>query len=496
MKRETALQSLTSTYITTWQVKVPKILSGLALLLTLPLFSCEDLVETSEVNVPTDNDIKLSVVDLPLEVSNFNIDSLVSTSNNNRTPANKIFFGVDNDENVGKLNLYAYGSLDLLASFERSDLIDVSELIEAKLHLGLNDFYGENYFIGQRISVQKITDQFSLALDESYKLYDSMMVEPGNVSATESLSYSLEALDSLNLIKVELLLNDNFGNNLLSLLKDEDINTSELKSAFPGLAFSILDDQNQVQSIDIGAANSYLDLVIKNGSDTVTAKFVFSGLSFTGAKFEPAGLMPENYKNNPDFELNDNESVYYNSLVKTVPRIDISSYFTFMDTIKTRLGDTDGSKLLINYAELYVENPDLENIRTSNTAQSVPASVYPYFVDNDNFVKQGEFFWGIQRNFTSQGQISDQTSGSNPNSLALVPSENKLSADITLFLQELYQNPDLWSSENDVILNDQVINLNSIPFKPTPNLFIRNYNKVLLKKSDFKLRVYYSTFDN
>ena len=495
MKREKALQSPTSIYITTWQANMPKILSGLALLLTLPLFSCEDLVETSEVNVPTENDIKLSVVDLPLEVSNFNIDSLVNTSNNNRTSANKIFFGVDNDANVGNLNLYAYGSLDLQSSFERNELIIGSELIEAKLQLGLNDFSGENFLIGQRIVVQRIVDQFDLVSGESYKLNDSLAVDPENVSATERIEYSLEALDSLNLITVELLLQDDFGNDLLRLLKNEQLSAAEVKSAFPGLAFSIRDNQNQVQSIDLGITNSFLDLVLRNGQDTITAKFVFNGTSFTGANFEPSGLMPSDYKNNSDFELNDNESVYYNSLLKTVPRIDINSYITFIDTLKTSLGDTDGSKLLINYAELYIENPDLENIRTSNTAQSVPSSVFPYFVDNDNFVKQGEFFWGIQRNFTSQGQISDQTSGANPNSLNLVPSDKKLSADITLFLQELYQNPDLWSSENDIILNDQVINLNSTPFKLTPNLYIRNYNKVLLKKSDFKLRVYYNTFD-
>jgi hypothetical protein len=487
------LQSRTSIYITNWQVNKPIKLFGLAFLLTLFFTSCEELVETDSLKlVPTTGNTKIKFVELPITLKQAAFDSSVISSNNLNGTLQQIFFGTNLDPQIGDTKLAAYSALVVPPSLVRDSVVNAS-IVDINFIMRFSNLYGDEFQQGQEIIVQLLADQFSLGSDGYLTLSDSFAVEPDRISEfnTSFLSPALHnpntTLPSESAVFVPL--KNSFGQAILDSIMDPDFRTEDFPKFLRGVKISTEGSLNALQGLEVGSGDSFIEVIYKNANKAVndTLNISLSPASFTNAEFTPAGIMPSTYSNNRDFQLSDPDQVYYNGMLAIYPRLSINSYFDFIDTL---------DYMLINKAELVLEDEQFESVATNNEGLLYPNVVYPYYIEEDNILKNGENFWGIQANFSPNGAVNDQTAAGNLATLDFNERETKISGDISFFLQQIYQDQGFWNSDRDLLLTGQFIPPNAIPFDINAKLVMRSFRKFQLDKSKIKLKIYYTTFED
>jgi len=215
-------------------------------------------------------------------------------------------------------------------------------------------------------------------------------------------------------------------------------------------------------------------------------RFNIFGSSFTHIDFQPGSLLPSNYNEGGSFDLTDPSKAYFNNLLGISPKFSLNPYLSFIDTV---------DYMQINRAEISIEDQNFNVVNTPSEQDRPIQNLVPYILDeNGNFTKQGEDFWAIQSNFNSNGGISNQSAGTSPTSLSFDESKKSIRGDISFFLQEIYNNPSFWDSENSITFTGQFIRRNATPFIETPKINIGNYDSFLVDKQNIKLKIYYTTF--
>ncbi len=467
MKRETDLLNLISTYITSWLDK-PFKFSGLAILLALFFASCEEPLEApSSKLVPNDNNTNLKYIELPLEASQAAFDTSIVSSNNINGADGIIYVGHNFDDQIGDASLEAYAGLSLQAGFSRDSITPDAELLDIKLILRTSYLYGTEFTELQEFNVFKLSDNIlagalhyklsdTIASSELVSLPNSKVIDPEYFLANEDP-------DSLAIP-----LKRSYGLELIKYISDESFDSDELRNALNGIKIQLENSVNAIEGFDISTAQSYIEVAFKDPdealSDTLRLNIISS--SFTNADFTPKGIMPSNYSANRSFALNDDSQVYFNSLLGIYPKIKIDSYLSFIDSL---------DYMIIDKAEI-VLGKDLSAVDNLSEQTNPPAIIFPYFLNSDRIEKVGEDFWGIQRNFSSTGGVSNQSAASNLLALNYREDESIISGDVSLFLQEVFDNRDFWDEERSILLNGQFINRNSEPFDPRATFTIGNYN--------------------
>ena len=486
MKRETDLLNLISTYITSWLDK-PFKFSGPAILLALFFASCEEPLEApSSKLVPNDNNTNLGYIELPLNVSQAAFDTSIVSSNNVNGADGIIYVGHNIDDQIGETNLSAYAGLSLESGFNRDSISQSASVVNTRLILRFSYLYGTDFERTQTFRVNRLAEPISQN-SRSYKLSDTIQVGEkisidNDLVVDPNLFLNSEATDSLVVP-----LNINFGKAIIGAVSNQDLSASELSEVLRGIKISIENKLNTIEGINLQSGQSYLELAFQNpGGQSDTLKMNLTSTSFTHLDFENGSLIPSNYSENKHFNLLDDSKVFFNDVLGIYPRVNLDNYLNFIDSLRF---------LKINYGELIV-GEDLTVINNGTDQVRPPSLIFPYFISESNILKKGEDFWGIQSNFNSNGGLSDQNTAFNLLALSFKESESKISGDVSLFLQEVFDNRDFWDEERSILLNGQFINRNSEPFDPRATFTIGNYNNFLINSDDIKLRIYYTTFEN
>ncbi|MFQ3213927.1 MAG: hypothetical protein ACI9C9_001458 [Marivirga sp.] len=487
------LQNLTSIYITSWQVNTPVKLFGLAFLLTLFFTSCEEPLETDSIKlVPADSNTKIKSIELPVSFTQAAFDESVVSSNNYNGTLQQIFFGKNVDPQIGVTELAAYSSLVIPTNLNR-DSVSFASIVDINFIMRLSNLYGDEFQQGQDVIVHQLTEQLLFGSDGYFKLNDSFAVQPNRISEFNTSLFfptvhnPTTTPDSVSAVSVPL--KNSFGQFILDGIMDTDLKTEDIADYLKGIKISTDGSLNALQGLEIGSGDSFIEVIYKNASKAVadTIKISLTTTSFTNAKFVPTGIMPDNYSANKEFQLNDPEQFYYNGMLAIYPRISINNYFDFIDTLDF---------MLINKAELVMEDDQFQSIATNNEGLLYPNVVYPYYIEGENILKKGEVFWGVQANFSTNGAVNDQTAANNLATLAFNEAETKISGDISFFLQQIYQDQGFWNLERDLLLTGQFIPANVIPFDPNAKLVMRSFRKFQLEQSKIKLKIYYTTFQD
>lgn len=487
MKRETDLLNLISTYITSWLDK-PFKFSGLAILLALFFASCEEPLEApSSKLVPNDNNTNLKYIELPLEASQAAFDTSIVSSNNVNGSEGIIYVGHHSDDQIGDASLEAYAGLALSSGFNREDISSSAELIDINLVLTLSYLHGTEFNKSQQFNVYRLDGSFSTN-SRTYKLNDS--IASGELISLDNNTIidPDEFLHNENPDSLVIPLENTYGLGLIRSIADETLDSEALSKAISGVKIEVFEKIDAIEGVDLTPANSYMEIAYNNPGDSLndTLRLSLTAASFTNAHFTPKGVMPTNYSANRSFALNDDSQVYFNSLLGIYPKIKIDGYLSFIDSL---------DYMIIDKAEI-VLGKDLSAVDNLSEQTNPPAIIFPYFLNSDRIEKVGEDFWGIQRNFSSTGGVSNQSAASNLLALNYREDESIISGDVSLFLQEVFDNRDFWDEERSILLNGQFINRNSEPFDPRATFTIGNYNNFLINSNDIKLRIYYTTFEN
>jgi len=475
------LKSPILTYIQNWQANsATSILSGPAILLAFFFVSCEEPIEVEGDLVPGGNNTEIRYVEIPLQMNHTAFDSLIISSNSVQGSRGQVFVGSQSSPEIGETSAQAYVGAILKETFNRDSVTESAEVLETTLKLDFNYYYGSTFDEPQRFVIRQLSD--SLQVDEQYSIYDELAT--GDIISVDN-SILVTPNDTVPDIVP---LKNSFGEKLLDYLRDDSLNTQELYYKLKGLRIETSGNNKNLQAINLSPGKSYLEVLYRKPSlDTVeSVTFNLSGSSFTHVNYSTGSLIPENYSGKKSFSLNDPSKAYFNNLMGISPRLDLQGYLDFIDTVRF---------MQINKAELVVGSDNF--VLTSTDASQIrPAgNIIPYILEDDGTVaKNGEDFWAFQSNFTSNGSPANPNQASSPIVLGYDQAKKEIRGDISFFLQEIYNNPNLWEEQYDFMFTGQFIRRNSTPFNETPKINIANFDNFLVDKKDIKLKIYYTTF--
>lgn len=487
-------QSRILTCTLNWQVNTPYKYVGLAIMLTLFFSSCEEPLETDSIKlVPSDNNTEIRSIEIPVDYTQAAFDSSVISSNNINATLQQIFFGKNEDPDIGNTTLQAFAGLQLPSNFPR-DSVNGATVVDINFVMRFGNVYGDNLLDGQDIVIHQLQDALSLNAEGFFKLDDSFEINPARISEVNNtyvnpIIHNTDSPDSISAVNVPL--TDSFGQFILNGIMNTNLKTEDFSNYLKGVRISTDGSNNAVQGLKIGASQSYVELIYKNINKTAndTINLAMPNISFTHADFEPSGLMPSNFSNNSNFQLNDPEQMYFNGMLAIFPRLSINKYFDFTDSLDF---------MQVNKAELIIESDLLESSSTSTSAKLIPNLLFPYYIEGEDILTGGlskEIFWGIQSNFSTSGSVVDQTGASSIVALTFDNNQSRISADISFFIQELFENPGFWNSEREIVLTSQFLPSNEIPFVRKPAFVMRSFRKFKLNKPSVKLKIYYTTLE-
>ncbi len=484
MKKVKDSQNRTSIFIQNWQVE-PAAILGPVLLLALFFQSCEEPIEVSGDLVPGGDNTDLRFIELPLEITQYAFDTAIVSSNNLDGSDRRIYVGKYSDPEIGDVTLSGNFGLIIGANSSRTTVEAGATVISARFYMNYNYFLGESFSTPQSFKISQLASNL-VSADSSgvieYGIYD-------RISAETQIS-----LDNNVLIKpidpdtTFITLDPTFANSVLADIVDDNLSNQELLEKLKGFKIEKTDGGENVQGLNLTAGASFIELIYQNPGDTVERRFTFnlSPSSFTEVDYEPGSLIPSDYSGKSAFELNDPSKVYFNNMLGITPRFNFGAYRAFIDTVDF---------MLINKAELIISNPNFEFVNTSSEQKSPPNFIVPYILeDNERVDRVGDEFRAIQSNFASNGALANQQGATSPVSMIYSNTSKTISGDVSFFLQEFYENQDFWNEGNSVIPLGRFIRRNPVPFDEEPRFNIGTFNSFLVNKSDFKLRIYYTTF--
>lgn len=471
-----------STYIQNWQANTAvRLLTGPAFLLAFFFASCEEPIEVEGDLVPGGNNTEIRYVEIPLEMNHTAFDSLIISTNLVQGSRGQVFVGHQNSPEIGNLKASAYFSALLGNDFVRDSIPAGATAVETRLKIGLNYYYGDDFRTPQNFVVSQLSDTLAVTGTE-YRIYDEIPV--GNkVSLDEEIMIS--PVDTFpNYVQ----LNNELGNTILSNVRNKDFNPVEIANSLKGFKIEVDPYTNNLQAIDLTNGESFLEVIYDSPTqDSLrSVKLNFSGSSFTNIDFAPGSLVPSDYSGKKSFNLNDPSKAYFNNLMGISPRIDLGNYLNFLDTVEF---------MQINKAELVIGSNEFR-IADNTENQIRPANnIIPYILEEDGDVaKIGEDFWAFQSNFNPNGAPANPNQATSPVILGYDENKREIKGDISFFIQEIYNNPDLWDADNNFMFTGQFIRRNSTPFNEVPKINIGTFDNFLVEKENIKLKIYYTTF--
>jgi hypothetical protein len=470
------------TYIQSWRANFAvKILSGPAFLLAFFFASCEEPIEVEGDLVPGGNNTEIRYVEIPLEMNHTAFDSLIVSTNGVQGSRGQIFVGHQNSPEIGEFTAEAYFGALLENDFIRDSLPANATAVETRLKLGFNYYHGDDFNQPQNFIVSQLSDTLTIN-GELYTIYDEIPVQ-SKVSLDQEI-----IVNPVDTIPDYVQLNNSLGNNILNRVRNEDLNSVGIYNALRGFKIEVESGVNNLQAISLASGESFIEVIYSAPSlDTLkSVKFDISGSSYTHVDYNPGSLVPSDYSGKKSFELSDPSKAYFNNLMGISPRLNLDSYLNFIDTVEF---------LQINKAELVISNSEF-NVSDNESSQTRPAgNIIPYILEDDGSIaKKGEDFWAFQSNFTSNGAPANPNQASSPVVMTFDENKKEIKADISFFLQEIYNNPDLWDEDNDFLFTGQFIRRNQTPFNEVPKINIGNFDSFLVDKENVKLKIYYTTF--
>ena|GEM_PF-5671908 len=472
-----------STYIQNWQDNFAyHIITGPAFLLAFFFASCEEPIEVESDLVPGGNRTEIRYVEIPLNVTHSAYDSLLISSNEVSGSRGQIFVGNQNSPEIGEFSAQAYFGTLLDSDFNRDSVPIGATAVQTRLKLGLNYFHGNEFDNAQNFIVSQLNDTLAIS-GNLYTIYDQ--IPAGNqVSIDQEI-----VVNPVDTIPDYVQLNNSLGNNMLNRIRDEDLNRFDIYNALRGFKIEVASGNNNLQAINLASGESYLEVIYEApGLDTLkSVTFTLSGSSFTHVDYTPGSLVPADYSGKKSFDLTDPSKAYFNNLMGISPRLDLGNYLNFIDTIQ--------QSMQINKAEIVISNDEFSVENTSNVQKRPTQNVIPYILnENGDIVKKGEDFWALQSNFNSNGAPVNPNQASSPINLSFDNDKKEIKGDISFFLQEIYNRPELWEDEYNFMFTGQFIRRNETPFNETPKINIGNFDNFLVDKENIKLKIYYTTF--
>lgn len=487
-----------STYIRNWQVNTAtSIITGPALLLAFFFASCEEPIEVESDLVPGGNNAEIRYVEIPLEMNHAAYDTLLVSTNVSvlEGARGQIFVGHQNSPEIGNFSAQAYFGAILSNNVVRDSIKIGSEVIETRLHLGFNYFYGDDFGTPQQFRLYQLEDTLkssgieSMGVDENgneviyyYSIYDELNIDE------EIAVDGTTILNPTDTIPEFLSLENDFGNELLNLARDEELSQVDIYNILKGFKLEVEPGQNNLQALSLASDASYIEVIYQSPTaDTLqSVTFNLSSSSFTHVDYQPGSLIPSSYSGDNSFDLTDPNKVYFNNLIGISPKISLDKYLSFIDTV---------DYMQINKAELIIENQSFNTVNTASEQIRPVQNITPYILEETGrFKKQGRYFWAIQSNFNSNGGISNQNAGTSPMNLSYDDSKKTIRGDLSFFLQEIYNEPAFWDQENSLIFTGQFIRVNNNAFRLNPIINIGNFDNFLVDKENIKLKIYYTTF--
>ncbi|MBK6265612.1 DUF4270 family protein [Marivirga sp. S37H4] len=467
-----------SIYIQNWLVK-PTFLIGPVVLLALFFQSCEEPIEVTGDLVPGVDNTELRFVELPLQVQQSAYDSVLVSSNNIAGFENRVYIGQNNDPQIGDVKANAFVGAVLPGNFDRSDVSTGSTIVRTRLYMNFNYFYGEEFTSLQSFRVSQLSDTLA---NKNYTIYDEIGV---GLEISEENSMIVAPTDTVTTFVP---IKNSFGSTMLSAIANDDLSNSELYEALKGFKIETTGDAQNIQGLNIASGASYFELIYEDPQEDTLQKVTFNlaSASFTQVGFQPGSLIPSDYSGRQSFDLSDPSKVYFNNMLGIFPVIDFKPYLDFIDTVDF---------MLINSAEFVISNPEFETIDNNIVQKSPPEFIVPYILNKEGVVeKVAEDFWAIQRNFNSNGGMANPESATSPVTMGFNKDKKVINADISFFLQEIFDNPGFWNPDYTILPIGRIISRNPTPFNETPTMPIGNFNNFLVDKSEIKLKVYYTTF--
>jgi hypothetical protein len=476
------LKNPISTFILNWQGNKPvSILTGPAILLAFFFASCEEPIEVESDLVPGGNNTEIRYLEIPLEMNHAAFDSLLISTNAVLGARGQLFVGHQNDAQIGDFSAAAYFGALLNNEVVRDSVPFNATVVQTRLKLGLNYFYGNEFDSPQNFVVSQLSDTIDIS-GNLYSIYDAIPIDE-KVSLDQAI-----IINPTDTFPNYVQLSNDFGLTLLDLVRNDDLDNTDIYNALKGFKIETAQGTNNLQGIDLTIGETFIEVLYDGPTlDTVrSVTFNLSGSSFTSIDYTPGSLVPSDYSGKKSFNLTDPTKAYFNNLMGISPRIDLGNYLSFLDTVQF---------LQINKAELVVSNDQF--IAADEVDRQIrPASnIIPYIVEeNGSILKQGEDFWALQSNFSSNGSPVNPNQAVSPTALSYDNNKKELRTDISFFLQEIYNNPDLWEDGYNFIFTGQVIRRNETPFIETPKINLGNYDNFLVDKENIRLRIYYTTF--
>jgi hypothetical protein len=455
--------------------------SGPAILLAFFFASCEEPIEVEGDLVPGGNNIEIRYLEIPLDMNHTAFDSLLISTNAAQGASGQIFVGHQNSSEIGEVSAEAYFGALLENNFVRDSLPLNATVVQTRMKLGLNYYYGDAFDQAQNFIVSQLNDTLAIS-GRLYTIYDEIPV--GNkISVDEEIF-----VNPTDTLPHYVQLNNGFGNTLLNLVQEEDLSPVEIYNTLRGFKIETETGTNNLQAISLASGDSFIEVIYDSPllDSLRSVKFNISGSSFTNVDFRPGLLVPSDYSNKKSFNLADPSKAYFNGLIGISPRVDLTNYLNFIDTVQF---------LQINKAEIVIGSEEFALIDNRSTQLSPASSIIPYILTEEgNVAKQGEDFWALQANFSPNGAPANPNQASSPISLGYDNSKKEIKGDISFFLQEIYNNPDLWEEEYNFMFTGQFIRRNETPFNETPKINIGNFDNFLVDKENIKLKIYYTTF--
>ncbi|ADR22037.1 hypothetical protein MATR_03290 [Marivirga tractuosa] len=482
-----------STYIQNWQANTAtSIITGPALLLAFFFASCEEPIEVESDLVPGGNNAEIRYVEIPLEINHAAYDTLLVSTNVSilEGARGQVFVGHQNNPEIGNFSAQAYFGAILSNSVNRDSVKFGSEVIETRLHLGFNYYYGTEYGNPQKFRLYQLADTLK---SSGIKSIENNKVNYYTVNDELSTSEEI-AVNGTTIINPKdtipdyISLGNNFGNDLLDLVRDEDLTPEEIYSTLKGFKLEVEPGQNNLQALSLAGQSSYFEVIYQSPTaDTLqSVTFNLSSSSFTHVDFQPGSLIPSTFSGNNSFDLTDPSKAYFNNLLGISPKINLDPYLSFIDSV---------DYMQINKAEIIIESQNFTTLDTPFEQVRPAQAIIPYILEETGgFKKQGRDFWAIQSNFTSNGGIANQSAGTSPTNLSYDDSKNQIRGDISFFLQEIYNDPSFWTEGNNFVFTGQFIRVNNDAFTENPIINIGNFDNFLVDKENIKLRIYYTTF--
>jgi hypothetical protein len=452
--------------------------TGLLAVVALFMMACEDEKSLLGFRNPQSK-FDVNFIDVPLESTVLLIDS-VRTDNQQTGVTNRLLVGRYFDPMFGEVSATSYMQLrpSSLDTIPPSSVYD-SIVFEIQLD---NYAFGSFGNTSESFSIHEIIeDSISYSIPiQPYYYYNTL----GYGSTMGDVSYSID-YDSLRklagqnqpdtayTVKVRINENTDFNARLFDILKNNPDNTlkdlKKFRYAIKGLALTAETPSNSIIGFTGSSlAKSKLTLYYHTDTDTLTRDFFFDSGSFNNITTSRTGDLAgvPLYQN---IEPSNNLRFLQNGS-PVITRLDLTAFYDFIQTIPTTI---------FNAAELIIET---ENPGTFTPPSSV---VLRTMKEDNQFFNQkntaDKEFMAKQFVLTQNEYYvvrSDVTTSNQTLPVSVLYNSGKYSANMTLFIQSLY---DLKDSENKL----RYLGLYNINIGKT-------VNRVAFNKDKVKLRLYYT----